>query len=360
MTCNYIKIYLIIYSIHIMAKVTYTNQLNFIANKRVLADRLLTTKEKQLYIDNGIYYDYNDTLVNNKCTILIIGSFDNDNPYYGGFYIFDGTFPDQYPFQPPKVLAKTQGQNVRFHPNFYVNGKVCLSILGTWTGPPWTSCQNIGSVACSIKSLYIKEPIHQEPGWEKCNPLKSKTYSQIIRYKNLEIAIYDVVKNKIHTDPLFIPFKQIIEKKFLELYLSYVKIIETLTYLDNTPFESPIYRIQGIYKISDLKQKFKTLYDQVRRKYSITNTATINTTLNTNMTNNMTMTMNTNMTMNTKKNNTNNINNNTTIKKYVRKSPNDKAELYNVGYVKTSENDNKKWMVKEIKSGKKRWFKVIS
>jgi len=68
--------------------------------------------------------------------------------------------------------------------------------------------------------------------------------------------------------------------------------------------------------------------------------------------------------MNTKKNNTNNninnINNNTTIKKYVRKSPNDKAELYNVGYVKISENDNKKWIVKEIKSGKKRWFKVIS
>ena len=343
-----------------MAKVTYINHLNFIANKRVLADRLLTKKEKQLYIDNGIYYDYNDTLVNNKFTILIIGSFELDNPYYGGFYVFDGTFPDQYPFQPPKVLAKTQGQNVRFHPNFYVNGKVCLSILGTWSGPPWTSCQNIGSVACSIKSLFIKEPIHQEPGWEKCTPLKSKIYSQIITYKNLEISIYDVVKNKIHTDPLFIPFKEMIEKKFLELYLSYVKVIETLTYLDNDNFVSPIYRIQGIYKISDLKQKFKTLYDQVRRKYSITNTATINNTLNTNMTNNMTMTMNTNMTMNTKKNNTNNINNNTTIKKYVRKSPNDKAELYNVGYVKISENDNKKWMVKEIKSGKKRWFKVIS
>ena len=71
MTCKLYKQVLIIYSIYTMAKVTYINHLNFIANKRVLADRLLTKKEKQLYIDNGIYYDYNDTLVNNKFTILI-------------------------------------------------------------------------------------------------------------------------------------------------------------------------------------------------------------------------------------------------------------------------------------------------
>ena len=368
-----------------MAKVSYGNNLNFIANKRVLADRLLTKKEKQLYIENGIYYHYDDKKVNNKCSILIIGSFEHDNPYYGGFYLFDGTFPDQYPFQPPKVLAMTQGQNVRFHPNFYVNGKVCLSILGTWSGPPWTSCQNIGSVACSIKSLFIKEPIHQEPGWEKCNPLKSKMYSQIITYKNLEIAIYYVVKTKIHTDPLFKPFKELIEKKFIELYLSYIKLLKSLMYLDNTAFESPIYRIKGRYNISNLLCKFKILYTTLQKNYG-NNNHSINQPINqpihnsfkkkthvliTNVTHqtpitnvmpqmlvpNMTQITNINKITTKKKQN---AIMNTVIKKYIRKSPNDKASLYNVGYVKLSENDNKQWIVKEIKSGKKRWFKVVS
>jgi hypothetical protein len=26
---------------------------------------------------------------------------------------------------------------VRFNPNLYINGKVCLSLLGTWSGPSW-------------------------------------------------------------------------------------------------------------------------------------------------------------------------------------------------------------------------------
>ena len=355
-----------------MAKVTYTNHLNFIANKRVLADRLLTKKDTTLYIENGIYYHYDDKIVNNKCSILIMGSFDNDNPYYGGFYLFDGTFPDQYPFQPPKILAMTQGQNVRFHPNFYVNGKVCLSILGTWSGPPWTSCQNIGSVACSVKSLFIKEPIHQEPGWEKCNPLKSKTYSQIITYKNLEIAVYDVVKFKINEDSLFKPFKEIIERKFLELYLSYKSIIESYVHLNNKPFISPIYRIKGIYKITSLLIKFKNLYKILKKKYNIptTNQHVMNIDLNT-ASNNSNIThisssiysapsANVNSTNTTNTTNTiSNINNKTIIKKHIRKSPNDKASLHTVGYVKISENDHKQWIVKEIKSGRKRWFKVI-
>ena len=212
-----------------MAKVTYTNHLNFIANKRVLADRLLTKKDTTLYIENGIYYHYDDKIVNNKCSILIMGSFDNDNPYYGGFYLFNGIYPDNYPFSPPLMKAKTQGDNIRFHPNFYDEWK-SMSIYFRHVGRTAmdSSSQNIGSVACSVKSLFIKEPIHQEPGWEKCNPLKSKTYSQIITYKNLEIAVYDVVKLSGSSDSIYFPYRTVIEKKFLELYPSYVELIHNI------------------------------------------------------------------------------------------------------------------------------------
>lgn len=34
-------------------------------------------------------------------------------------------------------LCTTSGGNVRFNPNLYQQGTVCLSLLGTWGGPSW-------------------------------------------------------------------------------------------------------------------------------------------------------------------------------------------------------------------------------
>ena len=152
------------------------------AIKRIL-NKDMKEVEKQNLNSLGIYIEFNEEDIL-EAKAMIVGP--RDSLYEGGFLFFNIRFPKNYPYAPPDVTYVPRN-NVRIHPNIYVNGKVCLSILGTWSGPPWTSCQNIGSVSCSIKSLFIKEPIHQEPGWEKCNPLKSKMYSQIITYKNLEI-----------------------------------------------------------------------------------------------------------------------------------------------------------------------------
>lgn len=53
-----------------------------------------------------------------------------DTPYEDGFFFFEITIPETYPFQPPAVVFKTSDHRVRFHPNLYVEGKTCLSILG--------------------------------------------------------------------------------------------------------------------------------------------------------------------------------------------------------------------------------------
>lgn len=56
-------------------------------------------------------------------------------PYAHGAYVFDIFFDDGYPQGPPKMNLSTTGSGkVRFNPNLYSCGKVCLSLLGTWRG----------------------------------------------------------------------------------------------------------------------------------------------------------------------------------------------------------------------------------
>ena len=77
------------------------------------------------------------------------------------------TFPDKYLSKPTRVTFMTISQGmVRFNPNLYANGKVCLSILGTWVGPYRSPVHTIGTVLLSILSLMNVCPYRNEPGFE--------------------------------------------------------------------------------------------------------------------------------------------------------------------------------------------------
>ena len=97
--------------------------------------------------DNGIYYAHDDSDVL-KGSALIIGP--ADTPYFGGNYFFEIEYPADYPHSPPKVKYCTNGNNVRFNPNLYVCGKVCVSLLNTWRGDQWTSCQSISTMLLTL------------------------------------------------------------------------------------------------------------------------------------------------------------------------------------------------------------------
>ena len=100
----------------------------------------------------GIFYqhDENDML---KGYAMIVGP--KDTPYEDGFYFFEFKFPTNYPFSPPNVIYNTNDGRTRFNPNLYVNGKVCISILNTWKGEQWTSCQTISSILLTLASILI-------------------------------------------------------------------------------------------------------------------------------------------------------------------------------------------------------------
>ena len=109
--------------------------------KRLISD--VTEIIKNPLNDQGIYYihDEDDMF---KGYAMIVGP--SDTIYAYGYFFFEFTYPFDYPQRPPNVKFLTNDGKTRFHPNLYRNGKVCLSILNTWKGESWTSCQTIKSI----------------------------------------------------------------------------------------------------------------------------------------------------------------------------------------------------------------------
>ena len=90
-----------------------------------------------------------------------------NTPYEACLLLFSIQFPDDYPFSPPKVVFLTTDHRTRFHPNLYKDGKVCLSILGTFSGPSWSGTQSLSTVLLSIQGLLDNNPLSHEPAFEK-------------------------------------------------------------------------------------------------------------------------------------------------------------------------------------------------
>ena len=148
--------------------------------------------------DNGIYYKHDDEDML-KGYALIIGP--EGTPYFGGNYFFEFKYPKDYPYSPPKVKFCTNGDDVRFNPNLYKCGKVCISILNTWTGDQWTSTQTISTVLLTLCSLFCENPFFNEPGVNNMHP-DINNYNKIIEYANLNIALHGVILQCFDTEKL--------------------------------------------------------------------------------------------------------------------------------------------------------------
>lgn len=212
--------------------------------KRLIKD-IKNVKENKLE-ENGIYYkhDEEDLL---KGYILIIGP--ENTPYFGGYYFFQINYPPNYPFEPPQVIYHTNQEKIRFNPNLYTNGLVCVSILNTWDdGDPWSPCQNISTILLSILTLFTNAPLLNEPGityntmyfnFSQIYSNKLKTndendkqdnisivdyYNLLIEYANLNIAICNIIlKDKSIYKPYFELFYPIIVSHFTKNYNHFIQ-----------------------------------------------------------------------------------------------------------------------------------------
>ena len=223
--------------------------------KRIISDiaELVSDPVENIHI----WYDENNIT---SIKALIIGP--KDTPYQDGFYFFSLEFPESYPFNSPTAKFETINQNIRFNPNLYEGGKVCLSILGTWTGPKWSSVQTLRSVLLSIQSLLDEYPIINEPGWEetKNNDSKSIEYNEYITYHNYDFAVLYILE---HED--FFPyFNKIIQKYFVENYERYIENIQSKILLDGNTMKTFIWNHSVKVNYTDLLDKFNNMYQNLK------------------------------------------------------------------------------------------------
>ena len=179
--------------------------------KRITNIDMKRVSESNLH-EHGIYIEFDENDITHA-KVLLIGP--DDSLYQGGFLFFTVNFPSNYPFSPP-IIKYHKGNTIRIHPNIYVNGKVCLSILGTWSGPSWTSAMNITNVFITIQSLLDNNPLKHEPGYD--NNINSKiydNYNKLIKYNNIN----NLILSRLNPDNdlgEFNIFKNIIHKHFIK------------------------------------------------------------------------------------------------------------------------------------------------
>ncbi|KAF8049284.1 hypothetical protein N665_2250s0008 [Sinapis alba] len=188
---------------------------------------------------------------------VIIGA--EGTPYHDGLFFFDIQFPDSYPSAPPKVHYHSGG--LRINPNLYNCGKVCLSLLGTWTGnsrEKWLPKEStMLQLLVSIQALILNQkPYFNEPGYEMTmgtpsGEAQSKVYSENVFILSLRTMVYSMRNPPKH-------FEEFVRSHYFVRALDIVKACNA--YKDGAPVASIVKGgVQDIEETSESgSKKFRT------------------------------------------------------------------------------------------------------
>ncbi len=225
------------------------------AIKRIIQKDMKAIEEQNLK-SLGIYISFNEENMR-EAKAMIIGP--EGGLYEGGYLCFHITFPHNYPFSPPDVSYVPRNR-IRIHPNIYVGqgskgGKVCLSILGTWSGPKWTSIMDISTVMLCIQSLLDKHPLHHEPGQENNMGKMNSIYNDVILYNTIQ----SLIMNNLQSLPKdFEEFREPMMNHFQENKQTLLKKINDWDIKPSKQCTIPFYKINHILN-------YKETYSNIQR-----------------------------------------------------------------------------------------------
>ena len=218
------------------------------ALSRIYAD--ITSINEDDMRELGIFYQFDDTNIS-KGTLMIIGP--HDSPYEGGFWFFSIEYPQNYPFDPPAMSTLTQDGYMRFGPNLYRCGKVCLSLLNTWhVGDKWSAVQTLKSISLSILSnVLVKGAWQNEPSVGMSTGPVAEVYDRMILHSSLKTIV-----NMIKSPPQFAkPFYEEMCSSFLANKQRLQDLAVSNIEYDNKTESMDFFRLSITYMFSTIGDK---------------------------------------------------------------------------------------------------------
>ena len=211
--------------------------------------------------EQGIFYEINEANIM-AGQAMMVGP--EDTPYEACLLCFDIKYPYDYPFSSPSVRISTSDGVTRFHPNLYIDGKVCLSILGTWRGPPWAPVMTISTVLTTIQSLLEANPIINEPGHETLKldgtDSRARDYANLVQFRLVAHTLYGLASWKggilppgwaafedvlaAHGDRFLANLERVIRRKAVEEDVVYEKVLYSMH--GKTGWKSLLERVEQV------------------------------------------------------------------------------------------------------------------
>ena len=225
--------------------------------KRTAKDVQTMMSDEMRSLDIHYWYDDADITAG---TGLLFGP--EGTPYAFCPLLFSVKIPADYPFNPPSVLILTSDSVTRFHPNLYVNGKVCLSILGTYSGPKWASTMGLATVFKSIFSILNENPITNEPGWEKytLEDPKAKEYAEWVEFNLLKLTVHQYRIFLTGLNPNWAKFQSVFDSAlWKEKWLQIGIILSKRAVTGDKTYVGIPYGMSGATKWQHLLNEFKQI-----------------------------------------------------------------------------------------------------
>jgi ubiquitin-protein ligase len=232
--------------------------------KRIVNEIKELQDSSSILEQSGIYFHFDESNISIVYAMLVGPE---NTPYEKGFYFFKFEYPASYPMQPPITKYCTQGvlmnpvsksgYNVRFNPNLYTCGKVCLSMLNTWSGPGWVPTNTISNVLVAIQALVLNDfPLTNEPGFENASKKELIKYNEIISYANIKISVLQMLY-KPHPEFLFF------QDKICEIFMKNIDYYRNFILTKNDTMkdvliESPAYGMKLVLDYSSLYEELAT------------------------------------------------------------------------------------------------------
>jgi len=195
----------------------------------------------------GIFYEVDEANMM-RGTAMIVGP--EGTPYEGCLLCFAINYPYDYPFSSPSVRITTSDGVTRFHPNLYIDGKVCLSILGTWRGPSWAPVMTISTVLTTIQSLLEANPIVNEPGYEKLTldggDSRARDYAEFVQFRLVSQTYHNLLNWKKGIIPhLWREFEDVLAVHGDQFLANIIRVIRRKAVADDVRYDKVVYSMAG-------------------------------------------------------------------------------------------------------------------